>query len=225
MRRSSAVHGSTFILNHSLETVTQNDEEYNVRLSDIEEVFRVGSVIGDRRSLAPFNVLSKEKGRNEVGRAVMVLNKPPVLDPLPESPIIVYAPGVAFTNALHAHYENASAGVCPPGYYIVYFVVALVGDESSRLNSLFQPYISSLIEKDDDISYLSTYTDVEVEYETDSVERGNIYALNTPITLTAPFIQPSEQAVHEAVRIYEAATGKDKSEMFAGIKNESDEES
>ncbi|TIB63258.1 hypothetical protein E3P77_03579 [Wallemia ichthyophaga] len=211
--RSSAVRGTTFILNHDIEDVVECDGRYNIRMSGIDGVFNAGCVIGHTPTLTPFGISTNEKRRNELGRVVMVLSNPPTLKPLPESPIIVYEPGIAFANAVQAHYEGASAGVCPVGYYMVYLVVNLVGNERARLEDLFRPYITSLIETEDDIAFMSIYTEEEVEYEDVDADKDNIHTFSTPITVTAPFIQPSECAVEEAMRIYQAATGK--AEMFA----------
>ncbi|TIB95567.1 WD40 repeat-like protein [Wallemia mellicola] len=207
--RSSAVHGSTFILNHALESLEKCDSEYSVRLHNFEETFTVKKVISNAKNLypnQPSRVISK------IGRAVMVLNMPPNVDPLPESPILGYPPmAFGIRNAVHVHWQSSTSGVCPPGYYIIYFAATLSDNEEATLDELFEGYINSLTTSREDIEFLTVYVEEEREIDV----KTDVELIKQEPTTFAPFVEPSEKAVEEASRVFELLTKREATEMFA----------
>ena len=204
-------------MNHALESLEKCDSEYSVRLHNFEETFTVKKVISNAKNLYPNQ---PSRVINKIGRAVMVLNMPPNVDPLPESPILGYPPmAFGIRNAVHVHWQSSTSGVCPPGYYIVYFAATLSDNEEATLDELYEGYINSLTTSREDIEFLMVYVEEEREIDV----KTDVELIKQEPTTFAPFVEPSEKAVEEASRVIELLTKGEATEMFATTREKEEE--
>lgn len=186
-------------------------------MHDFEETFTVKKVISNAKNIYPNQ---PSKVINKIGRAVMVLNMPPNVEPLPESPILGYPPmAFGIRNAVHVYWQTSTSGVCPTGYYIVYFAAVLSDNEENNLDKLYEGYINSLTTSREDIEFLTVYVEEENEIDV----KTDVALIEQEPTTFAPFVQPSEKAVEEASRVFELLTNRASTEMFASTTQKEEE--
>ena len=209
--RSSAVNGSTFMLDKKIESLFKSNDKFNLKLNEFDEPFTSKHLIVNPINLPEdFYNINKITSNLEynLARLTLIIKGNPSIDPLPESPLITFPPNSfgddGLSNTVNVLWQNDSAGICPPNHHIIYFVSLLPDYENRKPEVYFEPYIKSIINDESEIIHKNGYIEpiIKYNYSQDTLVDNLHLIPNHLLNSNSFFTQRSENCCVYAQQVY-----------------------